>query len=57
MEKYQQMGDGPPECCGSVMSRQVTGAPMLKFRGRGGYPFRRKMIEDPYKREEGWKPL
>ncbi len=50
VEKYQPMDASAPACCGEVMRKQMTFPAMVKVKGKGGYPSRRKMIGDtaPY---------
>jgi len=50
IEKLQDMDTSPPLCCGQEMRRKPTFPAMVKIKGMGGYPSRRKMIKDtaPY---------
>ena len=45
-EKYQSMGAMPPPCpdCGKEMERKPTYPAVVKIKGMGGYPYRRKKI-------------
>jgi len=44
IEAVQQMGNRPPVCCGEEMDRKYTSPPMIKMKGEGGYPSRRKQV-------------
>jgi len=50
IERLQEMNSPPPKCCGIDMERRMTFPAMVKVKGSGGYPSRRKMIGDtaPY---------
>jgi len=47
VEKIQPMGGETPNCpdCGTAMRKKVTYPVMVKVKGSGGYPSRRKMIQ------------
>jgi len=46
VEELQQMGAKPPICCGREMRRKPASNLMIKIKGSGGYPSRRKMIRN-----------
>ena len=52
VEVLQGMNDESPYCpeCGQKMEQKMTFPAMVKIRGFGGYPSRRKMVNDtaPY---------
>ncbi len=49
-ELIQQMGALPPVCCESFMERIPTFPGLVKIKGEGGYPSRRKFVKgtSPY---------
>lgn len=46
VEMLQQIGDKLPVCCGIKMERKFSNPPMLKIKGEGGFPSRRKWLKD-----------
>lgn len=42
VETVQQIGASPPICCGEGMEKTPTFPAMVKMKGEGGYPSRRK---------------
>lgn len=51
VEALQGINGENPNCeCGQKMEKQLTFPVMVKIKGKGGYPSRRKMINDtaPY---------
>jgi len=45
VERLQHMDGDAPECCGERMVRTPSFPAMVKVKGSGGYPSRRKMIK------------
>lgn len=47
VEKIQPVEGEAPNCpnCGTVMKKKVTYPAMVKVKGSGGYPSRRKMVK------------
>jgi hypothetical protein len=43
--KIQQIDDPYPDCCNAVMMKLPTYPVMVKIRGEGGYPSRRKFVK------------
>ena len=48
VEILRAMADDLPDCtdCGIPMERQITAPAMIKIKGGGGYPSRRKQIRN-----------
>lgn len=46
VEELQQVGDASPICCGKEMGKKPTCPAMIKMRGEGGFPSRRKWLKD-----------
>ena len=45
VEKLQEMDREAPDCCGVAMKKRITYPAMVKVKGMGGYPSRRKMVK------------
>ena len=42
----QRIGDASPICCGEKMGKKPTCPSMIKIKGEGGFPSRRKWLKD-----------
>lgn len=45
VEAIQTIGAGSPMCCGLQMTMMPTYPAMIKMKGEGGYPSRRKFVK------------
>lgn len=57
-ERVQAMGENTSPCpgCGEVVAKIPTFPAMVKMKGEGGYPSRRKLVKGtaPYTHSKAW---
>ena len=46
VEKIKNPSDDAPVCCGQPMGKRMSAIAMVKWKGEGGFPARRKDISD-----------
>ncbi len=44
--RIQPVNADYPECCGRTMDKKITCPALVKMKGEGGFPARRKWIQD-----------
>jgi len=54
LERVQAIDEEAPLCCGKMMVKQPTFPAMVKIKGEGGYPSRRRLVGGtaPYTRSD-----